>query len=97
MFLTNKTSGPKGIWTKAGIVTVEPGQTVEVDVEKADLDIAKGAGYFDVKAKAPAPVATPTKQPDGKFSVVRGDEVLVTDLADEDAAKAWIADPANKA
>lgn len=47
---TNYTQGPKGLNTEAGLVYVEAGQTVDVEVSEAEAASAKATGWFS-KAK----------------------------------------------
>lgn len=49
---TNYTQGPKGLNTEAGLVYVEAGQTVDVEVSEAEAASAKATGWFS-KAKDP--------------------------------------------
>jgi hypothetical protein len=49
---TNYTQGPKGLHTEAGLVYVEAGQTVDVEVSEAEAASAKATGWFS-KAKDP--------------------------------------------
>ena len=49
---TNYTKGPKGLNTEAGLVYVEAGQTVDVEVSEAEAASAKKTGWF-AKAKDP--------------------------------------------
>lgn len=43
---TNYTQGPKGLNTEAGLVYVEAGQTVDVEIGEAEAASAKAAGWF---------------------------------------------------
>lgn len=43
---TNYTQGPKGLNTLAGLVHVEAGQTVDVEVSEAEAASAKATGWF---------------------------------------------------
>ena len=43
---TNYTSGPKGLHTEAGLVYVEAGKSVEVEISKAEAASAKKTGWF---------------------------------------------------
>ena len=47
---TNYTKGPKGLNTEAGLVYVEAGQTVDVEISEAEEKSAKRTGWF---SKAP--------------------------------------------
>lgn len=49
---TNYTQGPKGLNTETGLVYVEAGQTVDVEVSAAEAASAKATGWFS-KAKDP--------------------------------------------
>lgn len=49
---TNYTQGPKGLNTEAGLVYVEAGQTVDVELSAAEAGSAKATGWFS-KAKDP--------------------------------------------
>lgn len=107
MKITNTSKTPAGVHTHRGLVFLEPDETAEYEVTGAELESAKMAGLLEfdgepsepgkATAKGKATKVSVVKQADGKFSVVRGDDTLAKDLVDEAAAKAWIADPANKA
>jgi len=43
---TNFTQGPKGLHTKAGLVYVNGGQTVDVEISDAEAASAKKTGWF---------------------------------------------------
>lgn len=49
---TNHTTGPKGLNTEAGLVYVEAGQAVDVEISEAEAASAKATGWF-AKAKDP--------------------------------------------
>jgi hypothetical protein len=53
--ITNTASGPRGVRTSNGLVMVEPGQTVDVDLAKGEElyeGLVEGAGGFDNMTKA---------------------------------------------
>ncbi len=50
MKLKNTQPGPRGLNTTSGTVLVEPGQTVDVDLSKEELAVAKKTGWFDIVA-----------------------------------------------
>lgn len=52
MKITNTQAGPRGLNTKEGPVLVEPGQTVDVEVDAAELAVAKNTGWFEFGAAA---------------------------------------------
>lgn len=54
MKITNTQAGPRGLNAKDGPVLVEPGQTVDVDMEVAELAVAKKTGWFEFSAAAKA-------------------------------------------
>lgn len=73
---TNYTQGPKGLNTEAGLVYVEAGQSVDVEISEAEAKSAKATGWFSKPgdpldhddngkkggaASAPAPKAEDTK------------------------------------
>ena len=43
---TNYTSGPKGLNTEAGLVYVEAGKSVDVEISDAEAASAKKTGWF---------------------------------------------------
>lgn len=55
MRFTNIQSGPKGLRTKRGIITVFPGQTVEATLSDAELAIARRSGRWSIEDDAPHP------------------------------------------
>lgn len=52
MKVTNISKGPRGINTKEGPVLIEPGQTVEVELSEAELNVSKATGWFDISGAA---------------------------------------------
>jgi len=54
MKVTNISNGPRGINGKDGPVLIEAGETSEVEVNDAELKVAKSTGWFDFGAKAAA-------------------------------------------
>lgn len=46
MKFTNHTSGPKGLNTVNGLVYVEAGETVDVEISEAEAKSAKRTGWF---------------------------------------------------
>lgn len=52
MKVTNTQAGPRGLNTKDGPVLVEPGQTVDVEIEAAELAVAKKTEWFEFGAAA---------------------------------------------
>jgi hypothetical protein len=53
--ITNTASGPRGVHTNNGLVMVEPGQTVDVELAKGEElyeGLVAGAGAFDNMTKA---------------------------------------------
>lgn len=58
MKFTNYTAGPKGLNTVSGLVNVEPGQTVDVEISDAEAKSAKATGWFD-KPEADEPKKAP--------------------------------------
>lgn len=52
MKVTNTQEGPRGLNTKAGPVLVEPGQTVDVEMEAAEVAVSKETGWFEFGAAA---------------------------------------------
>lgn len=54
MKVTNIDKGPRGLNTKAGPVLVDPGQSVDVDMEDAELKVSKGTGWFEFGSKGSA-------------------------------------------
>ncbi|RWE96461.1 MAG: hypothetical protein EOS43_22430 [Mesorhizobium sp.] len=51
MKVTNNQAGPRGLNTKAGPVLVDPGQTVDVEMEAAELKVAEATGWFSFNGK----------------------------------------------
>ena len=49
---TNFTQGPKGLNTEAGLVYLDAGQTVEVEISEAEANASKATGWFS-KPKDP--------------------------------------------
>ena len=47
MKITNVEKGPRGLNTTSGPVLVEPGQTVDVELSKEELAVAKKTGWFE--------------------------------------------------
>lgn len=54
MKITNTQAGPRCLNTKDGPVLVEPGQSVDVEMEAAELAVAKKTGWFEFGAAAKA-------------------------------------------
>lgn len=57
MQVTNTQKGPRGLNTKSGPVLVEPGQTVDVEMDDAEHEVAKATEWFEFgkpKAEKPA-------------------------------------------
>lgn len=55
--ITNIAKGPRGVNAKGGVVLLEPGQTVEVEVSDAEAaDLSKD--WFEVKGKKAEPEKT---------------------------------------
>ncbi len=52
MKVTNISKGPRGINTLKGAVLVEVGETVEVEVNEAEMAVAEAAGWFDLSGEA---------------------------------------------
>lgn len=52
MKITNTQDGARGLNTKTGPVLVEPGATVDVEMEAAELKVSKETGWFEFGAKA---------------------------------------------
>lgn len=52
MKITNTQEGPRGLNTKAGPVLVEPGQTVDVEMEATEVAVSKETGWFEFGAAA---------------------------------------------
>lgn len=48
MKVTNTQKGPRGLNTKDGLVLVEPGETVDVELEAAERKVAEGTGWFEL-------------------------------------------------
>ncbi|TPL06679.1 hypothetical protein [Mesorhizobium sp. B2-4-11] len=89
MKVTNTQAGPRGLNTKTGPVLVEPGQSVDVEIDDAELKVAKATGWFDF-GKAAAKAATDdglkaVHHGGGRFNVVKGDETLLSGLNKADA------------
>lgn len=60
MKITNTQAGPRGVNTVNGPVLIEPGETVDVELAKGELDHVRATGWFDLGGKAE------TKQADDK-------------------------------
>lgn len=60
MQITNTQQGPRGVNTVNGPVLIEPGQTVEVELAKGEIEHVRATGWFEF-GKAPA-----AKQDDSK-------------------------------
>lgn len=52
MRITNTQNGPRGVNTTRGPVLIEPGQSVEADLSPAELEIARGTGWFSFEGNA---------------------------------------------
>lgn len=46
MQITNTQKGPRGLNTKAGSILIEPGESVDVELEAAELKVAKSTDWF---------------------------------------------------
>lgn len=53
MKFTNYTKGPKGLNTEAGLVYVEAGKSVDVEISEAEAASAKKTGWFSRAAADP--------------------------------------------
>jgi hypothetical protein len=59
MKITNKETGPRGLWHKSQMILLEGGQSTEVDLSAADRKAAESTGFFDFGGK-------PEKKAEGK-------------------------------
>lgn len=55
MKFTNTQKGARGVNTVAGLVIIEPGQSIDADISEAELKSAKATGWFEIGGKAEAP------------------------------------------
>jgi hypothetical protein len=66
--LTNYTRGPKGVNTAEGVVFINPGQTVDVELSSEELASSKKTGWFskaaaeDAEAEANTPAPAPKSE-----------------------------------
>lgn len=44
--LTNYTSGPKGVHAENGLVYIDPGKSLDVEISEGELAAAKKTGWF---------------------------------------------------
>lgn len=59
--LKNITNGPKGVNAPGGLVLIEAGQTVEVELDDAELASSLATGWFEEAKAKPEPKAEPAK------------------------------------
>lgn len=52
MRVTNTSQGPRGLNTKTGTVILDPGQSMDVELEDAEKKVADSTGWFAFGAKA---------------------------------------------
>lgn len=68
------------------------GFDAETEADLVERKIAEPLKAKAGKGEKPAPSAPfEARETDGKWAVYQGDKVVASDLADEDAAKSWIA------
>lgn len=53
----NTAPGPRGVYGPGGLVMIESGSSVEIDVDAQELKDAKASGYFEFGGKADDPSA----------------------------------------
>lgn len=52
MKVTNISKGPRGLHSIVGPVLVEPGETVEIEINEVELKVSKGTGWFEFEGEA---------------------------------------------
>ncbi len=96
MKITNADKGPRGVNTIDGLVMLDPGQSVEVDLSEGEAKAAERTGWFEIDGKAPtkAQSHSPETEPTGltakhagggSWFVYDGDEKLGEAMTKEDA------------
>ncbi|WP_035198442.1 hypothetical protein [Agrobacterium tumefaciens] len=54
MKVTNISKGPRGLHSVDGPVLVEPGETVEIEINEVELKVSTGTGWFEFEGEAAA-------------------------------------------
>lgn len=92
MQITNKCDGPRGVNTTSGPVLIDPKQSVEVELSKAEEKIARGTGWFDFDGEGKEdPVVEPTDKLEAKHAgggvwyVMKGDDRVSDGMKKDDA------------
>ncbi|KNY36091.1 hypothetical protein [Agrobacterium sp. SUL3] len=52
MKATNISKGPRGLNSTNGPILVEPGESVEIDLNEVELKVSKGTGWFEFEGEA---------------------------------------------
>lgn len=52
MKVTNISKGPRGLNSTVGPVLVEPGDSVEIEINEAELKVSEGTGWFKFEGEA---------------------------------------------
>ena len=52
MKVTNISKGPRGLHSVEGPVLVDPGDTVEIEINEVELKVSKGTGWFEFEGEA---------------------------------------------
>jgi len=52
MKVTNISKGPRGLHSVGGPVLVEPGETVEIEINEVELKVSEGTGWFKFEGEA---------------------------------------------
>ncbi|UXT40935.1 hypothetical protein FY137_06895 [Agrobacterium tumefaciens] len=52
MKVTNISKGPRGLNSTKGPVLVEPGESVEIEINEAELEVSNGTGWFKFEGEA---------------------------------------------
>lgn len=83
---TNYTSGPKGVHGVNGLVYVDPGKTLEIEVSKEEAASAKKTGWFTAPKAVEAP--KDDELTDAEVLALLNDEEKAAYEKLDDAAKA---------
>ncbi|MBB5770880.1 hypothetical protein HNP47_000849 [Brevundimonas vesicularis] len=89
---TNYTQGPKGLNTETGLVYVEAGQTVDVEISKDEAASAKKTGWFSAP-KHQAEAAPPSEPTDAEIiDALSADDKAAYDKLDDAGKAKFLAD-----
>lgn len=85
--ITNTQPGPRGVNAKGGIVMIDPGQTVDVDIDAGELENSRKTGWFefDGAEAAPKPSLEAKHVGGGSYFIMDGDNRVGDAMKKEDA------------